>query len=135
MRGPFLRNWQITGFLVVTGFSEFLSRIDIIELGIGCHRTMRCFEADRKTERLLLPDCLLDRILPERTIGESRVGVLLSILRHGFVGFGLVAGLTRPTAPHVKIAFAQTLAVQPVLYSYMPVITFARLAIQIAVVL
>ena len=68
---------------------------------------MRRFEADREAEGFVGFFGLFDEVLPEGSVSEGGVGILLCVMGNRFVPVSLVAGLARASAPGIEVFLGQ----------------------------
>ena len=91
-------------------FSEFLAGVNIIETRIGVRWFVGSLKTDRQTERFVLLGRGADHVLPERSVGQRGMRVLLSIFFHRLVFGRGVLSLAGTATPEIEVAFAKPLA-------------------------
>ena len=94
----------------IRGLSEFLAGVNIIETRIGVRWFVGSLKTDRQTERFVLLGRGADHVLPERSVGQRGMRVLLGIFFHRLVFGRSVFSLAGTAAPEIEVVFAKSLA-------------------------
>ncbi len=92
---------------VVLRLGKHLAGVDCVKTRIGCVGTVRRFETDRKTERTTLSHCLVNEVLPKRSISERRVRIPVSIACYRRITACHIGGLPGPGTPIVEIILGE----------------------------